>query len=335
MHKICLLLFFFHTFASLSQYTLIPDVNFENTLISYGYDDIQDGQVQTSNISSVTSLYLLSANISDLSGIEDFQNLSYLDASFNSLTTIDLSQNTQLTTLNLISNTISFIDLSQNIFLTDIDLNNNPLLQLDLSNNSLLSILNVASTELTSLDLSANIALTELYCCCTPILELDLSMLTNLNEIQAFTMDNLSCLNLKNGNNMNMSTMGAYWNYNLTCITVDDVNWATANWTTSSMNISSHNYFSENCADFCTAELPSNSIAKLEIFPNPFSDVIEIKNLPETTEWLFIKNLQGVLIEKIPIYIHVPVQLNHLSKGIYIISFEGIDDQLNYRVIKQ
>ena len=38
------------------QYTSIPDSAFEQRLIDYGYDTIQDGNVLTSNISSIDSL---------------------------------------------------------------------------------------------------------------------------------------------------------------------------------------------------------------------------------------------------------------------------------------
>ena len=42
---------------------------------------------------------------------------------------------------------------------------------------------------------------------------------------------NLSYLNVKNGNNTNVSTFRAEGNPNLTCIVVDDVTYSTNNWT--------------------------------------------------------------------------------------------------------
>ena len=44
--------------------TLIPDSNFELALIELGYDNVLDGAVLTSNISSLTSINLDSKNIS-------------------------------------------------------------------------------------------------------------------------------------------------------------------------------------------------------------------------------------------------------------------------------
>lgn len=49
-----------NTFA---QYTSIPDTNFEKKLIALSVDDVDDGQVITSNISSLTSLNVFSSSI--------------------------------------------------------------------------------------------------------------------------------------------------------------------------------------------------------------------------------------------------------------------------------
>ena len=82
------------------QYTSIPDQNFEQALIDFGYDDVIDGKVLTANINSVDSLFLYRKNISDLTGIEDFIALSFLNCSSNQLTNLDVSQNTALTGLD-------------------------------------------------------------------------------------------------------------------------------------------------------------------------------------------------------------------------------------------
>ena len=44
-----------HSETSLFLVLSIPDQNFEQHLIDYGYDSIIDGQVLTSSISSITS----------------------------------------------------------------------------------------------------------------------------------------------------------------------------------------------------------------------------------------------------------------------------------------
>ena len=61
---------------TLCQYdmTYVPDDNFEQFLISNGYDNFLDDSVKTINIqnSNLTTLYLANLSISDLTGIEDF-----------------------------------------------------------------------------------------------------------------------------------------------------------------------------------------------------------------------------------------------------------------------
>ena len=92
MKKLLLLLFLGFTLVGFSQTTLIPDPNFEQALIDLGYDTAPiNGSVPTVNISSVTQLGVNDKNISDLTGIEDFTALTYLDCRDNQLTSLDLS----------------------------------------------------------------------------------------------------------------------------------------------------------------------------------------------------------------------------------------------------
>ena len=49
-----------------SQYTAIPDQNFEQQLIIQGYDNVIDGQVLTSNIDTITVLFVPNDGISTL-----------------------------------------------------------------------------------------------------------------------------------------------------------------------------------------------------------------------------------------------------------------------------
>ena len=61
------------------QYTSIPDQNFEQALIDFGYDDVIDGKVLTANINSVDSLNLIDKNISDLTGVEAFYRFNIFE----------------------------------------------------------------------------------------------------------------------------------------------------------------------------------------------------------------------------------------------------------------
>ena len=149
---------------SFGQYTSIPDQNFEQALIDLGYDDVIDGKVLTANINSVDSLSLYRKNISDLTGIEDFTALTYLECGRNKLTSLDVSQNTTLTYLDCDGNKLTSFDVSKNTALTYLDCGSNQLTNLDVSQNTTLTYLDCGYNKLTSLDVSKNTALTELYC---------------------------------------------------------------------------------------------------------------------------------------------------------------------------
>ena len=91
----------------------------------------------------------------------------------------------------------------------------------------------------------------EVFQCC--LIDLDLSQNINLTEVYIDSADALQSLNLKNGNNTNM-TINIFYNVVslLQCINVDDVVWANNNWA-SLINASpspltgSNSYFSEDC----------------------------------------------------------------------------------------
>ena len=166
MKKLIYTLMFTPLFA-LSQTTSIPDVNFEQALINFGFDTgTPDGTVPTANISSVTCLAgvwpancntnLNSLSISDLTGIEDFTALTILDISYNLITNIDLSNNINLRHLYCDGNQLTSIDLSNNVQLRSLYCSYNSLSSLDLTSNSNLDNLSCSSNQLTSLELCPN-----------------------------------------------------------------------------------------------------------------------------------------------------------------------------------
>ena len=93
------------------QYTNVPDANFELALLNLGYDFVIDGVVETSAIDTITELYINNKNIADLTGIEDFIALKSLFCYNNNLSTINLSNNTQLFEVTCSGNNLISIDL--------------------------------------------------------------------------------------------------------------------------------------------------------------------------------------------------------------------------------
>lgn len=207
--KLLVLIGFLIGFTSFSQNTYVPDDNFEQALINWGYDSLPlDDYVPTSNIETVTFLDIQFNGISDLTGIEDFAALEILQCSYNLITSLDLSQNTALSYLECISNQLTSLNINQNTSLTTLDCQDNLLASLDVSQNVLLNSLNCSSNNLTSLNISQNTALSGLSCNFNQLTSLDLSQnsdlkffncydnqLTSLDVTQNTMLTNLNCYN--------------------------------------------------------------------------------------------------------------------------------------------
>jgi len=155
--------FIFSNLLFAQTFTPIPDSNFEQALIDLGIDAGSiDGRVLTSNINAVTDLYVISKNISNLSGIQDFKALKNLNCAYNKLSNIDISSNTELISLDCSSNQIASLNLASNTNLSTLICSSNQLSALNILANTKLTKLNCSNNQLTSLDVSKNTLLTQL-----------------------------------------------------------------------------------------------------------------------------------------------------------------------------
>ncbi len=216
--SLCILL---SSFLSYSQETNVPDNAFENYLethnangdvvalgdpSSMGNGVANDGMVTTSAIESVTNLNVHSLGIADLTGIEDFIALENLKCFRNSLTDIDLSQNTELTYLSCSSNNLTSLDVTKNTKLIKLLCSINPIGSLDVTQNILLEELDCVTNQLTSLDLTQNSALIELSCKDNELTSLNLptntalkylycnnNQLSSLDVTQSILLEELEC----------------------------------------------------------------------------------------------------------------------------------------------
>ncbi|MBW1296017.1 hypothetical protein [Aquimarina litoralis] len=233
------------------RYTAIPDANFEAELDALGLDDISgDGQVPTRLIEVAENLTIISKSIADITGIEDFKALKTLNCAGNTFTSLDLSNNTELTsvitkftpitslsisncpnldTLVCSFNDLTTLDISNNITLSYLECNNNNIANLDVTTNIALLDLRCGDNSLTTLDVSNNTLLTSIWCQNNNITELDF---TNQTGLVSITVNNnsLTSLNVQNGNNTNVTNFIATGNTNLTCIYVDDATYSSTNW---------------------------------------------------------------------------------------------------------
>ena len=206
--------------------TYVPDDNFENYLETHdangnvvavgdansmGNGIANDDYVFTSAINTVTNLNVSNKNISDLTGIEDFLSLEFLNCYTNQISSLNVSNNINLKTLWCGYNNLTSINTSTLALLEDFRANNNLITAFDVSNNSLLNYFISGNNPINSLDVTNNPNLINLQCMFNNLNVLDLSNNTSL-EVVAFNSNNLtlidlsSLVNLKyldcNGNNL-------------------------------------------------------------------------------------------------------------------------------------
>ncbi|MCL7752319.1 leucine-rich repeat protein [Polaribacter sp. Z022] len=157
---------------------------------------------------------------SDISGVI---SLSIGAGNISDLTGIE--DFTSLTLLDVNENDLTSIDVSKNLELETIRLARNKLSEIDVTNNLKLQRLIINDNIIKSLDLSKNIVLVELVC----------------------WLNDLSTLNIKNGNNTNITNFESQQNPKLLCINVDNANYSATNtivWTKDS-----NSTFSETCGE--------------------------------------------------------------------------------------
>lgn len=338
-----------------AQYTAIPDSVFEKALIALGYDSgSPDGVVLTMNISNIDSLKITLSEttpekITNLTGIEDFSSLVYLNCSSQAIHTVDFSQNTalkhlfftenwpytlgnaanldftgnpNLETIDLFNSTISSINLTQNLALTSIDASFNTLTTLNISENvSLKSVvcienlltsvsLPIGSTNLESIDFGRN-----------ELTQLDVSSFSNLIWLLCFD-NQLTCLNVKNGNDSTF-LVDASGNNNLTCIEVDNPN--------SGMVIGEPStILSTNCNNPCSSgtvdasDLNSKQLL-VSIYPNPIVDekiVIDFTTIESMVNVSLMNSFGQNLYTKTFNNTDVVILPAEIPKGIYFLTIQ-------------
>jgi len=167
--------------SSSNQIASIQTPDSYGNVITYNLIDVNgDGEIQVSEAQLIKCLKVSNSNISNLTGIEAFINLIKLDFNQNQLTNLNLTNNNLkfldcsnniITTINITNlsnleslvceyNQLTNIDVSQNYNLNYLKLNNNGLSSIDVSQNLVLRYLNIAYNQfISTLDVSQNTSL--------------------------------------------------------------------------------------------------------------------------------------------------------------------------------
>lgn len=224
-----------------SQIINIPDSNLKGMLLNASPDNSiatnsshfaitidtnGDGEIQVSEALQVYQLQIDNANISDLTGIEYFTNLTNLNCSYNQLTSLGTVLSLpNLTDLYCNHNQFTTLDVSGITTLTQLACNNNSITSLTLNNN--LTYLNCSNNPLGTLDVSALTDLVNLQCNSNSLSNLDVTNLINLQilhcksnlltSLNVSTLVNLDRLDFS-GNSINTIDLSALVNLEyLTC----------------------------------------------------------------------------------------------------------------------
>jgi hypothetical protein len=151
---------------------------------------------------------------------------------------------------------------------------------------------------------------------------IDLSINTSLILLQCQN-NQLTNLNVANGNNLNVLNFNATNNPNLTCIQVDDAAYSTTTWT----NIDATASFSENCA----SSINENEQLNISLYPNPASSILTI----ESDEKIIQTQIFNMLGEMVQTETMNSFFINELSKGVYLIKIYTSNGVVTNRFVKE
>ncbi|MBT8272647.1 MAG: T9SS type A sorting domain-containing protein [Bacteroidia bacterium] len=202
MSKIYFILFLFLPFFVQAQIINFPDVALKNKLLSAGpgetvardidgnfvaIDTNADNEIDVAEALVIFQLNISSSNIADLSGLENFTNLTRLEVNLNELTLFDGTAFINLEYLDFSNNVLTTVDVSGLSNLEIFWAFGNPFTSIDVSSLSALELLNIDFCDnLTSLDVSNLTSLIDLSCSSN-------DTMTSLNVSGCTALEDLNC----------------------------------------------------------------------------------------------------------------------------------------------
>jgi len=264
-----------------------------------------------------------------LTALDVTQNtvLEVLSCGNNQLTALTVSNNTAITHLTCDSNQITILDVSSNPVLLELAFEKNLVTVLNISNNTALTHLHCDDNQLSNIDVSNNTALIMLSCRNNEIAILDVSMNGAMVMLECDS-NQLTYLNVQNGNNVNFVLFSATNNPGLTCIEVDDDAWSTANWT----QIDPVASFSTNCSVGIKAIIKGPS---LRIHPNPANESFTFEFEQYPIELRLFDSLGKLAFFKIINEKTFKINADEFERGIYFYNTTNQDENSSGKLILQ
>lgn len=257
-------------------------------------DSNHDGEIQYTEAAVYTSdiynhaFFLQNLNITDLTGIEAFQKIEWLHVPDNPITNLDISgclslkrltiYNNAFTNLNLVNPSLENLELNSCPMLASLNLNGcTALKKINISNLANLTNLvfeGCAQVEeirinnnpiLATLNVGSHYYLKLLQCYNNQVTALDFSGCASLQYLYC-TGNQLTSLNLANGNPQSFIEINASGYPDLTCIKVDNVSVAEFLWSRGNYQFDDWAEFRTDCSPIgpCVVTIPDvNFKAKL------------------------------------------------------------------------
>jgi len=189
----------------------------KNTLLDTLY--LGGNKLATIDISENRKLKLLDIQANELTSITGLSNLTSLknlDLSWNYLETLTVD-NELLEVLHVRNNNLKTININSVINLINLLLTANQLTSIDISANKLLKTLVIPNNKIESIDLEKNSNLTHLYVFDNSLLSLDVSNNQKLVDLQIGRNPDLSCIKIRNNQNIPRVSKSDYQELNVVC----------------------------------------------------------------------------------------------------------------------
>lgn len=161
-----------------------PNAEFRNLLKADGIDVNNDGMLESSELNAVTMIRYHYAGITDVTGLEHFTELTYLELIGNPISSAPVENLTKLELLNLSYTKLNSINVTRMTNLENLQLAGTYINSLDLSRNTKLEQLSLANcSNIGSLDLSNNKLLVHIQLQETAISDFQIDGFTQLQEV--------------------------------------------------------------------------------------------------------------------------------------------------------
>ncbi|MDO4224748.1 MAG: hypothetical protein Q4C75_02525, partial [Bergeyella zoohelcum] len=295
-------------------------------------DANKDGEISLEEAQSATAIRITtnfsspSRKFTSAKGIEAFVNIKELNLGRNAISSIDLSKNTKLETLNLRDNTLTgTLDLSQLPALKNVELNNNSITELLLHPDNNINTLYANDNLLTNIPTEYLPKIQRLFFVRNKVSTLSLATNTELvrlhitgNLIQSLDISNLTKLNWMSVSENQLKELTIKNNPALKSLLLNDNQLKELNFkdgtknTITLINITNNPDFAKifrDCDDTLPTNLPSSveiidctlkveNFGKtiFEISPNPATDFIRVSSEKEASISIF--DLAGKLIKQ-------------------------------------